>query len=48
MIKKSFASLKYGTPTLKTTADTKPKKTSMRVNMLSPRKNKINSIKRNK
>lgn len=48
MKKQSSASIKYDTPMIKTTADTKPKKTNIRVNMMNPRKNKINIIKRKK
>lgn len=48
MKKQSSASIKYDTPTIKTTAETKPKKTNIRVNMMTPRKNKINIIKRKK
>lgn len=40
------ASLKYGTPTLKTTAQPKPKKTNIRVSMMKPKK--TNTIKRKK
>lgn len=48
MKKQTSASLKYETPTITTTADTKPKKTSMRVNMMNPRMKKINIIKKKK
>lgn len=48
MTMKSLSSLKYGTPTLTTTAVAKPQKTNIRVSMMNPRKNKINIIKKNK
>ena len=40
------ASLKYGTPMLKSTAQTKQKKTNIRVSMMKPKKS--NTIKRKK
>ena len=46
MKKQSSASLKYETPTIVTTAVTKPKKTSIRVSMMKPKKSKINIIKK--
>jgi hypothetical protein len=48
MKKQSSASLKYDTPTLTTSANTKPKETNIRVNMMKPRKNKINIINKKK
>lgn len=48
MKKQSSASLKYETPTIKTTADTKPKETNIRVSMMKPKKSKINLIRKKK
>ena len=48
MKKQTSASLKYETPTLTTPADTKPKKTNIRVSMMKPKKSKINIIKKKK
>lgn len=48
MKKQSSASLKYETPTITTSAVTKPKKTNIRVSMMKPKKSKINIIKRKK
>jgi len=46
MKKQTYASLKYETPTITTTADSKPKKTNIRVSMMKPKKSKINIIKK--
>jgi hypothetical protein len=46
MKKQTSASLKYETPTITTTADSKPKKTNIRVSMMKPKKSKINIIKK--
>jgi hypothetical protein len=46
MKSKSYANIKFDIPTLKTTADAKPKKTSIRVPMLKPNKSKKNIIKK--
>jgi hypothetical protein len=46
MIKKSSASIKFDIPTLKTSADTKPQKTNIRVPMLKSNKSKKNIIKK--
>jgi hypothetical protein len=48
MKKKSSASIKYDTPAIISTADTKPKKSSLHVAMMKPRKVKINIIKKRK
>lgn len=46
MKKQTSASLKFETPTITTTADRKPKKTSIRVSMMKPKKSKINIIRK--
>jgi hypothetical protein len=46
MKSKSSASIKYNTPVIKTTADTKPQKTNIRVPMLKSNKSKKNIIKK--
>lgn len=42
----SSASIKYDTSTIITTADTKPKKSSLNVAMMKPKKKKINKKKK--
>lgn len=46
MKKQKSASLKFETPIIKTTADSKPKKTNISVSIVKPKKSKINIIKK--
>lgn len=46
MKKQTSASLKFETPTITTTADSKPKKTNISVSMMKPKKSKINIIRK--
>lgn len=46
MKKQTSASIKFDTPTITTTAVTKPKKTNIRVSMMKPKKSKINITKK--
>jgi len=46
MKKQTSASIKFDTPTITTTAATKPKKTNIRVSMMKPKKSKINITKK--
>jgi hypothetical protein len=48
MKKQTSASIKYDTPKIIATADTKPKKSNLHVAMMKPSKVKINIIKKRK
>jgi hypothetical protein len=46
MKKYSSASIQYDAPAIITTADAKPKKSSLRISVMKPKKNKINKKKK--